>query len=75
MTKRDMAHISLHLDSAVAKAARIQAIKEGVSLKAWVTQAIMRQLGENQRFVAAAIEEQLAAREPQAGKTTEGREA
>jgi hypothetical protein len=39
-----MTHISLHFDSAVAKAVRIQAINEGVSLKAWITEAIMRQL-------------------------------
>jgi predicted HicB family RNase H-like nuclease len=39
-----MTHISLHFDSAVAKAVRIQAITEGVSLQAWITEAIMRQL-------------------------------
>jgi predicted HicB family RNase H-like nuclease len=44
MIKRDMTHISLHLDSAIAKAARIQAINDGVSLKAWISETIIRQL-------------------------------
>jgi predicted HicB family RNase H-like nuclease len=56
MVKRDMTHISLHLDLSVAKAVRIQAINEGVSLKAWITEAIIQQLA-------------VSGQEPQAGKT------
>ena len=49
MIKKDMTHISLHMDAALAKAARIQAINDGVSLKAWISQAIIRQLGSESR--------------------------
>jgi predicted HicB family RNase H-like nuclease len=37
-------HLSAKLTPEVARAAKIQAITEGVSLQAWISQAIIRQL-------------------------------
>ncbi|MDR1325490.1 MAG: type II toxin-antitoxin system HicB family antitoxin [Treponema sp.] len=51
MKQRDITHISLRLDLALAKAVRIQAINDGVSLKAWISQALIRRLA----FEATAL--------------------
>jgi hypothetical protein len=67
VVKRDIAHISLHLDSALAKAVRIQAINDGVSLKAWISQALIRRLAfeatalgdNNQRELVKSLEAEL----------------
>ncbi|MDR1324499.1 MAG: hypothetical protein LBK00_00500 [Treponema sp.] len=44
MKQRDITHIFLRLDLALAKAARIQAINDGVSLTAWISHAIVMRL-------------------------------
>jgi predicted HicB family RNase H-like nuclease len=36
--------VSAHVAPEIAKAVKIQAINEGISLQAWITEAIMRQL-------------------------------
>jgi predicted HicB family RNase H-like nuclease len=42
--KEETVHISANVAPEVAKAAKIQAIKDGMSLQAWISQAIMRRL-------------------------------
>jgi hypothetical protein len=64
-TKDGQVHISAHVSPEVAKAAKIQAIDEGMSMQAWLTRAIMRQLGVSE---GTASGHRLPAE--QAGKTT-----
>jgi hypothetical protein len=40
-------HVSAFVPQDVAKAAKIQAITEGLTLQDWITQAIIRQLAES----------------------------
>jgi predicted HicB family RNase H-like nuclease len=42
--KNENVHVSAHVAPEIAKAAKIAAINEGVSLQAWISQAIIRQL-------------------------------
>jgi hypothetical protein len=67
-------HISLHMDSELARAARIQAITDGMSLKAWVSQAIIRQLAAEETTVGDNKQVGLVEQETQAGKDGVGRE-
>jgi predicted HicB family RNase H-like nuclease len=43
--KEELFHLSINIDKETAKAAKIQAINEGVSLRRWITTAIMQRLG------------------------------
>jgi predicted HicB family RNase H-like nuclease len=46
-TKDGHIHLSVHVAPEVARAAKIQSIKEEMSMQEWITKAIMRQLAES----------------------------
>jgi hypothetical protein len=66
--KGETIHLSAHVAPEIAKAVKIQAITEGISLQAWITEAIMRQLAvSGQESKSAAWGDPV--RQEQAGKT------